>query len=96
MHYFKDETHCDECQYFDATESTNMFAVLTTKPENLPAGNSAKLCMNLHWSTKDMEKVVDMYNNFENTPLCENGKPGVDVHIWHESAERLNALSCTA
>jgi hypothetical protein len=71
-----------------------MFATLSTFPETLPAGNSATVCINLKWSTKDMEKVTDMYNDMSALPKCSNGSPGIEVHIWHEDSSPMDEFAC--
>jgi hypothetical protein len=81
-------------QVFDSTGESNMFATLRTYEENLPAGNSATLCINFLWNTLDLKSVTDQYKQLENMPECEDGTPGIEVHIWHEEAIVSNAFSC--
>ena len=81
---YKEHGGCKQCFYFDNTDSTNMFASLHTFAEMLPAGNSATVCVEPLWQTKDMTGVVDQYRPFVGTPECDNGSPGIEAHIWHE------------
>lgn len=71
-----------------------MFATLRTYPETLPAGNSATLCVNVLWTELDMKSVTDKYKQMENMPKCEDGSPGIEVHIWHEESFVSNAWTC--
>lgn len=71
-----------------------MFATLSTLPETLPAGNSATLCINLKWNTLENKAVTDKYSQIDGMPTCEDGNPGIQVHIFHEDSFISDHYNC--
>lgn len=90
--------------YMVIENTKDFFPKFKFTEDNIPIGDSVKLCISLHWATADKGKIFDLTTPVENFPMCESAalgktiwneddpKYGIDVPVW---TQQEHDIDCT-
>lgn len=88
--------------YLVIENTKDFFPKFKFTEDNIPVGDSIKLCISLHWSTVEKGKNFDLTTPVTNFPVCdaaasgkliwnqEDPKYGVDVPVWIQNEHDID------